>query len=365
MKVLQLVPSSVGHNEIPLSIARVGGRDVDLATLDDGSGELVDAMADLGSEVQCLTGRSRFSAILSLRRLLRTGGHDVVLAHGHHAGWVLVLASRWCRRRPVTVVARHHNLYHHLARSRTRLLMDRLTIRWADLMVASSTSVGDTLVAEGCPLHRLAFATNGRSWEDPPDPIEVADRRAGRSASIRLVAIGNLKEEKDHPTLIRALSEVVATGRDVDLFIAGTGSDGARCDLGALAEEVGMAERVEFGGWCSDPMAVMAAADVVVHASIDEASPQAVYEAAGLGVPMVATWAGGIRDILGRYQELVPPGDVEALAEAITAVVDDLPAARRRAGGFAAEVRDRYGAERCGASYLSACRQAVGERGRR
>lgn len=365
MRVLQLVPSSVGHNEIPMSILRVGGDAVGLATLDDGAGELTAASEALGAEVEVFGGGGMVRSILRLRRCLMTNDHDVVLAHGHHAGWALVLASRGLRRRPVTVVARHHNLYHHLVRHRLRVLMDRLTIRWADLLVASSTSVGDTLQAEGCPLDRLAFATNGRSWTLPPDPTAVDARRADRSAAHRLVAVGNLKAEKDHPSLIRALGRVVAGGRDVDLLIAGTGSEAAQSDLERVATEAGVADRVEFGGWFPDPGAVMLAADAVVHASIDEASPQAVYEAAGLGVPVVATWAGGIRDILGRYQRLVPPGDVEALAEAITEVVDDLPAARQKAEGFAAEVRERYGVERCGASYLAACRQAVGERERR
>jgi len=361
MKVLQVVPSSVGHNEIPLSILRVGGADVGMATLDDGSGELVAACEGLGTPVEILGGRGTARAILGLRRLLRAGDHDLVLAHGHHAGWALVLAARGLRVRPATAVARHHNLYHHMSDNRLRVLMDRLIIRWADLMVASSSSVGDTLVAEGCPMERLAFATNGRSWEDSPGVQGMAAPRPGGGSALRLVAVGNLKAEKDHPTLIRALGRVVAAGRDVELFIAGGGSEAARRALEEVAAAEAVGDRVLFGGWCADPESVMLGADAVVHASIDEASPQAVYEAAGLGVPVVATWAGGIRDILGRYQELVPPGDVEALATAILEVVDDPAGARQRALRHAPDVRERYGSERCGSSYLIACRRAWGE----
>ena len=353
-----MVPSTVGHNEIPMSILRVGEGTVDLVTLDDGSGELVAASEGLGVVVEAVGGGRVVRSILRLRRFLRSSDHDVVLAHGHHAGWALVLASRGLRHRPVTVVARHHNLYHHMARHRLRVLMDRLTARWADLMVASSTSVGDTLVAEGCPLDRLAFATNGRSWEGSPVASATASDGTGDAAAVRLVAVGNLKVEKDYPTLIRALGRVVTTGRDVDLFIAGGGSDAARRDLEQVATEEGVGDRVRFGGWCEDPESVMLGADAVVHASIDEASPQVVYEAAGLGVPVVATWAGGIRDILGRYQELVPPGDVEALAAAIIEVADDPDAAREMARRHAPEVRERYGSRRCGVSYLTACRRA-------
>jgi len=364
MRVLQIVLSTVGRHEIPLSIARVGGEAVEVATLDDGLGEFTTAVEQVGCRVRVLGRRSKARVVLALRRTLRSGSHEVVLAHGHQAGWVLVVAAFGLRRRPATVVARHHNLYHHMIGNRVRLAMDRLTIRWVDLMVASSTSVADTLIAEGCPLDRMAHATNGRSWSEVPDPSEIALRRAERSASIRLVAVGNLKEEKDHPTLIRALGRVVEMGRDVDLFLAGTGAEAERRHLEEVAAEAGVADRVVLGGWCADPLAVMSAADAVVHASIDEASPQAVYEAAGLGVPVVATSAGGIRDILGRYQELVPPGDVEALAAAIIEVADDPDAAREIARRHAPEVRDRYGSRRCGASYLTACRRAWDRRGR-
>ena len=57
MKVLQIVPSSFGHNEIPLSIARSGKGDVEIATLDGGQGELRGAAEELGIRLQELAGR--------------------------------------------------------------------------------------------------------------------------------------------------------------------------------------------------------------------------------------------------------------------------------------------------------------------
>ena len=358
MKVLQILLSSFGHNEIPMSIARSGKGDVEIATLDAGQGELRAATEELGIGLQPLAGRTVLSSTLRLRRLLRQTECDIVLAHGHHAGWYLALAKVGLRRPPVTVVARHHNLYHHLIRRRARVLIDRMTIRMVDAMIASSTSVGDTLMAEGCPRDRLFYATNGRSWDEPPDPVETEEQRKSRTAAIRVVAVGNIKEEKDYPTLIRAFARVIESGSDADLFIAGMGASAARAELEALALQCGVGDRVVFGGWCPDALAVMAAADVLVHSSMDEACPQAVYEAAGLGIPVVATWAGGIRDILGRYQDLVEPGDVEALAEAISEVLADLGVARDRAGRSAAEIRSAYGSDRCGESYLRACRRA-------
>ena len=71
MKVLQILLSSFGHNEIPMSIARSGKGDVEIATLDAGQGELRVATEELGIGLQPLAGRTVLSSTLRLRRLLR------------------------------------------------------------------------------------------------------------------------------------------------------------------------------------------------------------------------------------------------------------------------------------------------------
>jgi glycosyltransferase involved in cell wall biosynthesis len=61
-----------------------------------------------------------------------------------------------------------------------------------------------------------------------------------------------------------------------------------------------------------------------VSASIDpEAGPLTALEAMSVGVPFVATDHGGVTEVLGDAGLLVPPGDADALAAAITRLIDD------------------------------------------
>ena len=369
MRIVQLVSSTEGRNDILASIA-IGsnGRDrtVEFVCLDQGTGDFASLLRGAGVSLHVLGTGSPLRLVIRLRKFLRNTGADVIQSHGHHASMMLTCAALGLRRRPAVMPVRHHNLFHHLIRKRLRVLADRAIIRLADGVVATSTSVRDTLLAEGCPQNHLYHATNGRDW----DGLTLDDKHATRIRgtcrhTYMLVAVGNLKFEKDYPTLIRALRLVVDAGVDAELQIAGTGSEDALLQLRAMVSDLSLDDHVRFLGWDDDVLSLIGAADVFVQASVDEASPQVVYEAAGLGVPVVATSAGGITDILGRYQDLVEPGDVIGLADALVASLSDLEAERIRAEGISADVRDRYGNERCRESYLLACRQLLEDMGRR
>jgi glycosyltransferase involved in cell wall biosynthesis len=77
----------------------------------------------------------------------------------------------------------------------------------------------------------------------------------------------------------------------------------------------------------------MAAADVIVHPSLQEALPSAVIEAVMLARPLVVTEVSGARDIVGDNEHglIVPPADAEALRQALAQVIEDPNAAAHRA----------------------------------
>jgi glycosyltransferase involved in cell wall biosynthesis len=93
--------------------------------------------------------------------------------------------------------------------------------------------------------------------------------------------------------------------------------------------------------------------DLVAQASRSEGLPNVLLEAAAAGCPIVATDAGGSREIVvdGRTGLLVPTGDVEALAEALGRAIDD-PELRRRIGVAArAHVAGSFGMDRFAREY--------------
>ena len=123
------------------------------------------------------------------------------------------------------------------------------------------------------------------------------------------------------------------------------------------AESLDLGDRLELTGWVSDPSALLRSAAVLVHASpVPEPFGQVVAEAMAAGIPVVATDAGGVREMLDpdaaaeagsevqvtRLGILVPPGDAVALAEGIARVLDDPDAAAQRAAAAREAASDRF-----------------------
>ncbi len=128
-------------------------------------------------------------------------------------------------------------------------------------------------------------------------------------------------------------------GNCPDFVWVGHDSDGR---YEALSRDMGLGSLVRFVGPTRNPYPTMAMSDVVTVPSRQDASPLVVLEAMALGKPVVAFDVGGIRDQLGDAGVLVPPGDVEAMADAVATLLAD-PQARGRLGGAGeARVRDLF-----------------------
>jgi glycosyltransferase involved in cell wall biosynthesis len=146
------------------------------------------------------------------------------------------------------------------------------------------------------------------------------DGESGRQSDL-IVCVGRLSPEKDHDTLIRAVS-LLPVSRRWRLAIVGDGAD--RGALEALARATGVADRVVFTGEVADPFDWMMRARVAVCASVYEGLCNALIEALACGTPVVSTDCPyGPREILqgGRYGALTPIGDAPAMAAAIDAAL--------------------------------------------
>jgi glycosyltransferase involved in cell wall biosynthesis len=158
------------------------------------------------------------------------------------------------------------------------------------------------------------------------------------------LAVGNLREPKDYPTMLRAFRIVVARSRRVRLVIVGSGP--LEDELRRMQADLGLAGSVSFLGTRSDVPALLQAADAFVMSSSWEGTPMALLEASAAGLPAVATDVGGIGEVI-RHQEtgfLVEPGSPDALAAAMLRMCA-LDAEVRLAMGLAARdyVRNNYG----------------------
>ena len=173
----------------------------------------------------------------------------------------------------------------------------------------------------------------------------------GRPAA-HLVAVGRLARHKGFDDLVRAVHVLAAAGTDVTLELVGDGPERER--LRQLASELRVHDRVRFAGWLPFPeaQAAMRRATLLVHASpgLGDGLPNVVREAMALGTPVVATAVAGIPDALrDGCGVLVPPRDVAALADGITAALRDGERRQRIAHAARRRVEERYDLWRNGA----------------
>lgn len=143
-----------------------------------------------------------------------------------------------------------------------------------------------------------------------------------------IATIGRLDPQKGYGCLLRAFRQVVGQREQARLLMIGAGPQGH--ELRALAEELGVAERVLFAGERADGPLLAGLARLYVQPSLFEGTPNALMEAMVAGVPSVATAVDGVPEIIthGVSGWLVPPNEPAALAEAVLGALSDTQPAK-------------------------------------
>jgi glycosyltransferase involved in cell wall biosynthesis len=177
------------------------------------------------------------------------------------------------------------------------------------------------------PAERIAVAPNPAVAPDlaelAAEPVEHPWLQDGVVPVI--MGAGRLGRVKDFPTLLRAFARLRAK-QACRLMILGRGRQAAK--LERLARELGVERDFELTGFVGNPYGYLARARVFVVSSLREGGPNVLMEALACGTPCVATdCPHGPREILdgGRYGELVPVGDADALAAAIDRAIRNPP----------------------------------------
>lgn len=156
------------------------------------------------------------------------------------------------------------------------------------------------------------------------DPVAGGDPAAGRELAggdRYVLALGTVEPRKDFPALVRAFDRIDA---DVRLVVAGPDGWGAAALHDALAA-ARRRDRIVRLGWVTDEQRadLLAGAALLAYPSRYEGFGLPPLEAMSAGVPVVASTAGALPEVLGDAAVLVPTGDEPALADAIAGVLAD------------------------------------------
>jgi len=198
--------------------------------------------------------------------------------------------------------------------------------RFADVVVANSAA---GLAA--WPDHpRRTVIANGLDFEAIEGAPPAVEGAVGRPL---IVTAARLVPQKRIEAVLRAVPRLRRDFPGMLLAILGEGPEAAA--LNALAAELAIEDSVFFAGFRADAWAWLKSASVFVSASRFEGQPNAVLEAAAAGTPQVLSDIAMHRDAVGDGGALfVDPGDTEALAAAVAALIGQ-PARARAAAASA------------------------------
>lgn len=290
--------------------------------LDRKAGELLDRVP-AGCAVHALGAKRQLEALPRLVRYLKERRPDILIVNMEHMNVMAVLAKRLARV-PTRIIATQHNAFSQQVKRRSwqwRALpaIYRLTMPLADGLVCVSTGVADDLArSAGLKRHMMNVIHNGLVGDDfdaraagTPDHPWFGDPRPV------ILGMGRLVHQKDFTTLIMAFAHV-ARQSDARLIILGEGP--MRAELEATARSLGLADRVALPGFAENPLPSVRAARLFVMSSRFEGFGNVLAEALACGTPVVSTdCPHGPAEILdhGRFGDLVPVGDADALGKAM------------------------------------------------
>jgi glycosyltransferase involved in cell wall biosynthesis len=247
--------------------------------------------------------------------------------------------------------------------------LNRATIGYDDALITVSDSVRDSLptslqrhaevIVHGVDVSESAgFVARRCQLRD-----EVRRELGIQEGRALVLTVANLRPEKGHEVLLQAAKIAFDRGIAASFFVVGYGplSDA----LAVAKSELGLGDRFTFLGRREDVLRLMAAADIFVLPSRLEGLPVTLMEATSVGAAVVATSVGEVPRIItsGVDGLVVPPGDAEALTDAIEKLVKD-PLMRSNLGKAAMDLSDRFDGARATRRIEAIYREVLDARGR-
>jgi glycosyltransferase involved in cell wall biosynthesis len=258
---------------------------------------------------------------IQLVRIIRSGHYNVVDSANIQSKLWAVLATRYTKTALVSTLNSYYKIEHqHSLKGRLYQKLDAITQALTEHNIVVSKEILDNLLADGVKRETITLIPNA---VDPRLAQISADKQWLRSQwaipadTIICCSIGRLVDAKDFDLLIRSAAAI----KQCQLHYIIIGEGPLRQQLEALIQQLQLQHRVHLIGFCArqETLKILASSDFFVISSRTEGTPLALFEAAALSIPIIATKVGGIPDILTDQQHalLVGAEDVAQLSAAI------------------------------------------------
>ncbi len=356
-----------------LVCGKVAPHEGDMAYFAEEKGVEPVILPKMGREI---TPLGDMKSLVDLRRIIKQFKPHIIHTHtakagtlGRLAGFSINLVRRSDARIRLVHTFHGHIFHSYFGSLRTRLFiqMERLLSRFTDRIIVISPLQQHDI----CWRYRIASSEKVRIIQLGFDLSNFEGRENHRKEirerymiqegqSVLLVGIiGRLTEVKNHRVLLEAAKSLKARGQSKCFKFLVVGDGELRQDLITYARELGVQDSVIFSGWQKDMPSIYNALDIVALTSLNEGTPVSLIEAMASARPVVATDVGGVRDLMGFIDEesedgytlaqhgiLVPSGNGEALARALSFLYENRKASEETAERGRKFVLNQYSLER-------------------
>ncbi|RKY68545.1 MAG: glycosyl transferase [Candidatus Latescibacterota bacterium] len=289
-----------------------------------------------------MRGEIDLRAGYKLARLIEKGGYEIVHCHSSHAHSMALIASKLTRI-PALIVSRRVDFP-----VGGKGWLNYYKYKSVDKIIAVSNGVKQVLTEGGIPEEKVVVIHSGidiRRFEDIGCHRDLYEEFHLKGEEKVVGAVAALAAHKDYPNFLQAARIMADRFPQVRFLIVGEGKEAGK--LKKLSAELDLKRWVIFTGFRKDIPRLLSIFDVFVVSSYLEGLCTSILDAMVAGVPVVATQAGGIPEVIkdGENGVLVPPRDPERLAGAVLRVLNDPELAHRLVETGYSRVRE-FSAER-------------------
>jgi len=286
----------------------------------------------------------------NLMEIIRGHRIDIVHTHGVRANLVGRLAARLAGIKHIvtTVHSVLEQDYPSFFARQVNRLMERITINSVERFVTVSDLLKQDLVSHGIPAGKITTIYNGVNLAAFRRERVAGDVRKelGIGPDVPVMGmIARFHPVKGHRYFLEAAKTIFRVRPECRFLLVGSGQ--YRPEVEAMVKQLGLQEQVIFTGYREDIVDVLHSLDILVISSLSEGFGLTAIEAMAMKVPVVATRVGGLPEIIrdGSNGILVPPGDGQAIAQAVLSLLDNPEESRVMSARAFEHVRKNFSVE--------------------
>lgn len=262
-----------------------------------------------------------YTVLKKINNIIKKMQPDVIHAHMFHA----IIMSRILKISfpDIKLISTAHS---KLYGGKFRGLLYKITDRFSDLNTNVSHEATDYFldhkvfsrnntitVTNGIDINKYSYDLNKRTKLRDFYRIQASDKI--------FISVGRFNEAKDYPNLLNAYAKFISHyKKESKLFIIGDGV--LRAQIEELIEQLGLANSVTLLGIRHDVNELLNMADIFILSSEWEGFGLVIAEAMATEKVVIATDCGGVKEVLGNYEYLVPAKDSEALTQKMLEVTE-------------------------------------------